>query len=620
MGNEGIKTGLPDVIGNWKSGEVQVGSLTIGGTSPLRIQSMTSTDTRQTEETLQQIRRLAEAGCELVRCTTQGKRELRALASVRKKLRKEGVPVPLAADVHYLPHLALEAAGVVDKVRINPGNYGIGPRQQALAPEEARKLQKEYFTRLIHRCRETGTAIRVGVNHGSLSEHIMQEYGDTPEGMAESAMEFLRVCRNRQFPNVIVSLKSSNTRVMVQATRLLVWKMWREDMHYPLHLGVTEAGEGEDGRIKSAVGIAGLLIDGIGDTIRVSLTEDPVKEIPVAKKIARYSLRMPAQGSRKRPVSFLEWERRKTFPVLNAGGDHPPVLITGLNEEKIPAGGKNTGPSADFFFASSEKQLALIPPGKAGIVPYVCWQSLAKKPSRVYPLLDSRHYADMASWKGKPFFAEVTATADIPRLADILKSDLPAILVIRLPDQHAVEMLEECFYLIHEHGLGNPVILRKKYSEPDPEDLLIRASCETGPFCLDGLVDGLWLEGEKPFGPDDAASLGAGILQATRLRMYHNEYISCPSCGRTLFNIQKVTARVREKTRHLNGLRIAVMGCMVNGPGEMADADYGYVGAGPGKVHLYRKKQPVLKNIPEEEALKALEELMRKEGHWVDPA
>jgi len=620
MGNEGIIPGLPDVIGNWKSGEVQVGSLTIGGNSPLRIQSMTSTDTCQTEVTLQQIRRLVEAGCELVRCTTQGKKELGALASMRKKLRKEGVHVPLAADVHYLPDLALEAAGVVDKVRINPGNYGIGPRQRALVPEEARKLQKEYFTRLIQRCRETGTAIRVGVNHGSLSEHIMQEYGDTPEGMVESAMEFLRVCRNMQFPNVIVSMKSSNTRVMVQATRLLVWKMWREDMHYPLHLGVTEAGEGEDGRIRSAVGIAGLLIDGIGDTIRVSLTEDPVKEIPVAKKIARYSLRMPAQGSRKRPVSFLEWERRKTRPVLNAGGDHPPVLIAGLNGKKIPAGGQDKGPSADFCFVPSEKQLGLIPPGKAGIVPYQCWQSLAEKPSRIYPLLDSRYHAAMASWKDNPFFVEVAAPAEITRLADILKKNLPAILVIRLPDKHAVECLEECFYLIHEHGLGIPVILRKKYSEADPEDLFIRASCETGPFCLDGLVDGLWIEEESPFGPDNAVSLGAGILQASRLRMYRNEYISCPSCGRTLFNIQKVTARVREKTCHLNGLRIAVMGCMVNGPGEMADADYGYVGAGHGKVHLYRKKQPVLKNIPEEKALEALEELMRKEGDWVDPA
>ncbi len=618
MGTEGLSRDFWENLRNWKTHAVRTGSLVIGGSAPLRIQSMTSTDTRNIEQCLKQARELAARGCELIRATTQGKKELEALATIRERLHREGIKVPIAADVHFHPELALEAASRVDKVRINPGNYGLNKTVNSLPDEEQFRIQQAEFSRLIEACKKTGTALRIGVNHGSLSERILIRYGNSPQGMAESAMEFLRVCKSLDFDQVVVSMKSSNTRVMVHATRLLVWMMMQEKMDFPLHLGVTEAGEGEDGRIRSAVGLASLLTDGIGDTIRVSLTEDPAEEIPVARKIARYSLHPPTSRQGLRNFPAFEFSRRSRG-ILPSGMGRDGVLLIGSTGQTLLRNGKQKNPSLpDLLFDPHPEHRRALPEGPGIIRPYSLYSSTDPNGGPVYPLLGPEQYPLLRKWRDGAFLVEAQSPEQVEALLVHFPPASPGILVIGLPENHPGEMLETCFRLIGDHSWQPPVVLRKTYRESFAEDLVIRAACELGPWCLDGLVDGLWIEPAEPGLEQTALSAAAGILQASRLRMFRTEFISCPSCGRTLFDIRQTTARVKEHTGHLTGLRIAVMGCIVNGPGEMADADYGYVGAGPGRVNLYRRKTLVQKNIPEDEAIPALVRLIREEGDWVD--
>lgn len=533
--------------------EVRVGNTAIGGNNPVRIQSMASTSTMDTEASVAQARRIVDAGAELVRFTAQGVREAANLGEIRRRLRESGCDVPLVADIHFNPRAAFAAAEQVEKVRINPGNFvdpGRTFRKIEYTDEEyAAELRRleEALVPFLETCRANDTAIRLGVNHGSLSDRIMSRYGDTPAGMVESAMEFLRVCRSHGFDRVVISIKASNVVVMVETVTRLVEAMDAEEMHYPLHLGVTEAGDGEDGRIKSAVGIGALLREGIGDTIRVSLSEEPEAELPVARKIMDYIDLMATAASVEAPrdgrFRLGKGMRRMSREIGAVGGTRVPVVpavdgITGLKEidaEAVIAGNTSIAPD-DILLLS--------------------------------------------------------ASGDVPGMA-----------------------LEAAMNTLSARGVDNPVILRGVYNGLDADTVRLRASIDLGTLLLKGFADGIEIESDA-LTPDEASRLALAILQSARLRISHTEYISCPGCGRTLFDLQQTLARVKEATSHLKGLKIGVMGCIVNGPGEMADADYGYVGAGVGKISLYKGKECVEKNIPAEEAVSHLVELIKKCGDW----
>ena len=599
----------------WKSREVMIGGLPLGGSNPVRIQSMTNTPTRDMAATLAQCKALVRAGCEYIRCTTQGKQELRALKTIREQLEKEALNVPLIADVHFLPSLAEEAASVVHKVRINPGNYGIALSCEVSSGKKLQETREKYFLSLISQCKLHGTALRIGVNHGSLSERIMQLYGDTPEGMAESAMEFLRICEREKFHQLVVSMKASNTRIMVYTTRLLVHKMMAEGMDYPLHLGVTEAGEGEDGRIKSAVGMASLLSEGIGDTIRVSLTEDPVAEIPVAKKILKYSQTGLKFPSGKIPgVDPFSFERRKSLKVLNTGNASPPVIVHSMNGYTSRPKLSDLQVMPDMCFTANPGGNYRDMQGRPMIIPAGSMEESIKSEGKAYIYYTEKQWQRLEK-TADLVFLEIGTEESIQLLAQKPGSFTNAILVFRVPGTDAVHTLRRMFSILIRERILFPVILRASYREKDEESLMIRAACELGPLFMDGLPDGSWIDSPLNDGLT-ALRVSAGILQAARLRMYHTEFISCPSCGRTQFDIQATTRQIREATGHLTGLRIAVMGCIVNGPGEMADADYGYVGAGPGRISLYHRKKLVKKNIKEEDALRELIGLIREKGDW----
>lgn len=533
--------------------EVRVGNTAIGGSNPVRIQSMASTSTMDTEASVAQARRIVDAGAELVRFTAQGVREAANLGEIRRRLRESGCEVPLVADIHFNPRAAFAAAEQVEKVRINPGNFvdpGRTFRKIEYTDEEyASELRRleEALVPFLETCRANDTAIRLGVNHGSLSDRIMSRYGDTPAGMVESAMEFLRVCRSHGFDRVVISIKASNVVVMVETVTRLVEAMDAEEMHYPLHLGVTEAGDGEDGRIKSAVGIGALLREGIGDTIRVSLSEEPEAELPVARKIMDYIDLMATAASVEAPRAgrfrLGKGMRRMSREIGAVGGSRLPVVpavdgLTGLKEidaEAVIAGNVDIAPD-DIILLS--------------------------------------------------------ASGDVPGMS-----------------------LEAAMNIFVAEGIDNPVILRGVYNGPDADTVRLRASIDLGALLLKGFADGIEIVSDA-LTPDEASRLALAILQSARLRISHTEYISCPGCGRTLFDLQQTLARVKEATSHLKGLKIGVMGCIVNGPGEMADADYGYVGAGVGKISLYKGKECVEKNIPAEEAVSHLVELIKKCGDW----
>jgi (E)-4-hydroxy-3-methylbut-2-enyl-diphosphate synthase len=560
------------------SSVVEIGDIPMGGTYPIRIQSMTNTLTLDTKSTVEQCKALFDSGADYVRITTPAIRDAENLADIKRDLRKAGYSKPLIADVHFNPAVAEAAARIVEKVRINPGNYA-----------DKKKFEQVEFTDieynnelerinlrirpLLNICKEYGTAIRIGVNHGSLSDRIMSRYGDTPEGMVESAMEFLRIMQSEGFLKTVISMKSSNTRVMVYSTRLLIKKMEEEGMNYPVHLGVTEAGEGEDGIIKSAVGIGALLADGIGETIRVSLTGDPLQEIPVAKAITEYfgSLVNHPLIVANNPFLFnpYDFQRRSTIEKYQIGGFQVPKVVTTLSPETdikdIPIHEEDSffisGESTSKYpFCETDGSNSVIPDNETGL-----W------------VVNSGH----------PFM-----TGEVRSV------------ISRLQSQNNKQ----------------PLILRRKYDELNLSQLQIKAACDFGSLLIDGFTDAIWIENANPvISAHDLYHLSLNLLQASRLRSTKTEYISCPSCGRTLFDLTKATALIRERTSHLKHLKIGIMGCIVNGPGEMADADYGYVGAGPGKITLYKNKQIVKRNIPEDEAVEELIAIIRSNGDWIDP-
>lgn len=608
------KTGGSGHTGRRLTREVMVGNVGIGGTNPVRVQSMTSTPTSDINATVEQIIRLAGAGAEIARMTVQSIREARDLEKIRSELYIRKCIIPLVADVHFNPSIAEIAATLVDKVRINPGNYGISPGSAGLSDKaytEELHRAKTAFSRLLDICRQNGTALRIGVNHGSLSPRIINRYGNTHEGMVNSAMEFLQFCREENFHNVVVSLKSSNTKVMVGANRLMVRAMEIEGMDYPLHLGVTEAGEGEDGRIRSVAGIGTLLGEGIGDTIRVSLTEDPEREIPVARQLIMHienqlaGIAEDAKGvaegrSDKGSYDLSAKKLPLSTPVLKIGGDQVPVVI-GLK-------------SAGAFLQNSDDQA----PASTGESKRTTVQpDFVFDPKTLtaggFPVIDPGEYLVRPHTESPLLFLQVAIEDMDGELLKKASEDRRVVFVVQSQSTcHPVEM-KAFIDRLRRYGCNNPVVFRKNYNMADPNDFQIAAAADFSPLFIDGMGDGLWLEYMQP---DIAVSTSFSILQSTRVRTTKTEFISCPSCGRTMFNIQKATAAVKSRTSHLRGLKIAVMGCIVNGPGEMFDADYGYVGSGRGRVTLYKKQAVVRRNIPEEKAVEELIDLIRENGDW----
>ncbi len=624
--------------------EVKAGTLGIGGRNPFRIQSMTTTDTMNTMATVEQSIRMIEAGCELVRITAPSINEAENLAEIKKELRKRGYDTPLVADIHFTPNAAETAARIVEKVRINPGNYADKKKFEAIEYSEdtyRAELERirERFTPLVKICKEYGTAMRIGTNHGSLSDRIMSRYGDSPLGMVESALEFVAICEENNYFDIVLSMKASNTRVMVQAYRLLVHRMMEAGRNYPLHLGVTEAGEGEDGRIKSAAGIGTLLEDGLGDTIRVSLTEDPEFEIPVAKVIAAkyssYRKHNPIpEINGKLPYNPFEYDRKHSREVFNTGGGHPPVVLTDFSSGKeqlteaslSPAGYHYSVPldkwniteqACDYLYAGS-RIIDFETPGTLGIIyDYKTWK--ANKKSGRYPLFNGKEYFE-AKEKSEDLnfvIADISLVRD-PESFPLKKLKENVILVITTENRHGMAEQRRIFIELQQQKCRIPVIIRRDYNLPDEECLRLYASSDFGGLLLDGFGDGIWISTRGKFSPSVTNPLGFGILQATRTRISKTEYISCPSCGRTLFDLQETTAKIRKRTDHLKGVKIGIMGCIVNGPGEMADADYGYVGVGPGKISLYRGKEVMKRAIPAEQAVDELIRLIKEDGNWVE--
>ena len=621
-----------------KSSVTHVGALDMGGDNPVRIQSMTTTNTNDTEASVAQAKRIIAAGGELVRLTTQGKREAENLKNINAQLRAEGITTPLCADVHFNANVADVAALYAEKVRINPGNY-VDPGRtfkilEYTDEEYAKELKRieDRLTPFIQICKENHTAVRIGVNHGSLSDRIMSRYGDTPEGIVESCMEFLRIFKKHNFNDIVISIKASNTVVMVRSVRLLVAEMEKEGMNYPLHLGVTEAGEGEDGRIKSAVGIGALLNDGIGDTIRVSLSEEPECEIPVAKYLARYirqkkgHIIVPAETSKD--FDYLRPERRKTKAVENIGGENVPVVIATRNTKEQNADVASTLPTPDYIYVNDALP-AELKSGQKYIIDYNAYIELATKgelPSEnVFPIFPTPAIPFIGTVKSKMKFLVLKYGTPSEEFLACLKYH-PEVVVVCVSSHQ--NKLAEQRALVHQMmiaGVENPVVFAQMYqfsadesnenaNEPSAkEQFQLSAAADMGALMIDGLTDGLWLMNNGNISQDDVEQTAFGILQAGRLRMVKTEYISCPGCGRTLYDLRTTIARIKEATKGMTGLKIGIMGCIVNGPGEMADADYGYVGAGLKKVSLYRKKVCVEKNIPEEDAVEYLLALIKND-------
>lgn len=552
------------------SSTVQIGNVPLGGDNPIRIQSMTSTSTLDTDASVAQCRRIFDAGADYVRLTAQGVREAHNIGEIRAALHAAGYTKPLVADIHFNPKAAFEAAATTDKVRINPGNFVDAARTfkklEYTDEEYAAELEKirRAVVPFLAICREHHTAVRLGVNHGSLSDRIMSRYGDTPAGMVESAMEYLRIFREENFNDVAISIKASNTVIMVETVRRLVAEMDREDMHYPLHLGVTEAGDGEDGRIKSAVGIGTLLAEGIGDTVRVSLSEEPELEIPVARKLVDYITaregHAPISGCFAKAYNRISPERRPTNAVGSIGGQNVPIVATTL----CPADVAAIATKPDFFLSD-------------------------------------------VNWKA------VDASAKAEGFSD---DD-----VLLLTSHHAnpVGEIEAFIHRLWDNGCKAPVVVRMSYDDANEEDVQVKAGADFGALLLNGLVDGIVLDAPNLPNNADAVAYSFGILQAARRRTTKTEYISCPSCGRTLYDLQHAVKEIKAATSHLKGLKIGIMGCIVNGPGEMADADYGYVGAAVGKVSLYKGKECVERNVPQDVALTHLIDLIKANGDWTEP-
>jgi (E)-4-hydroxy-3-methylbut-2-enyl-diphosphate synthase len=657
--------------------EVKIGHLSLGNFQPIRVQTMTTTDTMDTIATVEQTIRCIEAGAEMVRITAPSKKEAENLSEIKNELRKRGYDTPIVADIHFTPNAAEIAARIVEKVRVNPGNYIDKKRFDLIEysdEEYAAEIDRiqERFTPLVSICKQYGTAMRIGTNHGSLSDRIMSRYGDTPMGMVESAMEFLRIARNESYHQIVLSMKSSNPLVMVQAYRLLVQKMDEEFGEcYPLHLGVTEAGDGEDGRIKSAIGIGSLLEDGIGDTIRVSLTEDPELEIPVCQDIVRrYNPdRMNMEQSTSQhdepietnpdwhrekivlPYNPFSYTRRQSKTLLHIGGNEVPVVVADFGSEAriVPESLRSIGyqydePSekwtisdgaADFVYVG-DGTIDFPLPGTLRVIR--SYSAFRSNPDFGMPVLEAEEYLALPTPLQHPCFVriEVDSRREIlNQLIDRLKADELVIAVLRADEEHALTPIRLFLVRLMKEGVLCPVIIQANCNEATVDEQLVHVATDIGGLLLDGLGDGIWLSGSRF--PQNVRTKGRtylevknyyqflnntafSILQATRTRISKTEYISCPSCGRTLFDLQETTAKIRAATHHLKGVKIAIMGCIVNGPGEMADADFGYVGSGPGRITLYKGKDIVKKNVPDDTAVTELIQLLRENDVWIEPA
>lgn len=658
-----------------KTREVKIGDLLLGNGHPIRVQTMTTTDTMDTMATVEQTIRCIEAGAELVRITAPSKKEAENLLNIKNELRKRGYNTPLVADIHFTPNAAEIAARIVEKVRVNPGNYVDKKKFEQIDYTDAEYLEeieriRERFTPLVKICKEHGTAMRIGTNHGSLSDRIMSRYGDTPIGMVESAMEFLRIARAEDYHNIILSMKASNPQVMVQAYRLLIQQMQNEFGEcYPLHLGVTEAGDGEDGRVKSAAGIGTLLEDGIGDTIRVSLTEDPELEIPVCRDLVKrydYANRkgitagiLPAID--RLPYDPFHYTRRKTFAVNNIGGNQVPVVVADFSKiDKItPAHMKAIGyqydavtdkwaigdAAADYIF-TGHQLLDFALPGTLKVIVYPATYAQVEDKKSYFPLFDRAGFAT-ATQKSEGInfvmvdcFNDVTPINDYSFLSDFT-NDISVVLCLSSTNGNAVQSVRRMMMELMVQNIKNPVLLITDSNWNTADEHLIHFATETGSLLLDGFGDGICLgmradsyahqmkEELSTSGRNYLSNTSVeqfinssafSILQATRTRISKTEYISCPSCGRTLFDLQETTAKIRKVTNHLKGVKIAIMGCIVNGPGEMADADFGYVGSGVGKITLYKGKDIMKRNIDSEIAVTELINLLKEHGAWVEPA
>jgi len=579
------------------SDTIRIGNLLMGGNHPVRVQSMANTNTNDILNSVAQCKRIVAAGGELVRFTAQGVREAENLKLIHDALRQQGCDVPLVADIHFNANAADVAAISVEKVRINPGNYVAGVKTGDPSDYTIEEYEQEYekirsrFIPFLDICKKYHTAIRIGVNHGSLSERIMNRYGDTPRGMVESCMEFLRICKAENFRNVVISMKTSNTVLMVQTVRMLVDVMDKEGLHFPLHLGVTEAGDGEDGRIKSAVGIGALLADGIGDTIRVSLSEEPEAEIPVAKQLISYiSERInhaPIEAIENKVYSGFEYCRRKTNAVGNIGGMNVPVVIA----------------SAD---------------GHSGLVPdyILSGNKLQNTEGLIFPVYSVKEFKLLEHYSSEMKMLKMTYRELTPSLLGKINGRNDLVILLQTNHKNGVGEQRAFFHTLLNVDCTVPVILCREYSEIDLQFIQIKAAADLGVMFIDGFGDGIMIENKGGISVEKLNSVAFGILQASRVRVSKTEFISCPGCGRTMFDLQTVIAKVKEQTSHLKGLKIGIMGCIVNGPGEMADADYGYVGAGRGKVSLYKKKDCIQRNIHEDEAVDKLIYLIKENGDW----
>ncbi|HOJ07364.1 MAG: (E)-4-hydroxy-3-methylbut-2-enyl-diphosphate synthase [Ignavibacteriota bacterium] len=640
--------------------EVFIGDIPLGGSNPIRIQSMTTTDTMNTIATVEQTIRMVKAGCEYVRITAPSINEAKNLEEIKKELRLRGYNVPLIADIHFTPNAAEMAARIVEKVRINPGNYVDKKKFDLIEytdveyQEEIDRI-RERFTPLVKICKEYGTAMRIGTNHGSLSDRIMSRYGDTPLGMVESALEFLRICKDENFHNIVLSMKASNPQVMVQAYRLLINKMEAEEMNYPLHLGVTEAGGGEDGRIKSSLGIGALLEDGIGDTIRVSLTEDPEFEAPVAIAIAdRYKGRddhKPIKEIDESPIDPFTYNKRKTFNVLSIGHGNVPRVVADYSSRKISVQKdlidigytydeqsdkwNLSDTAADLIYLGKNILPFDCPNGLSVIYDFEIWKQL-NNTNKSYPIFTAQQFLNAAKKSSELNFVSMTIDDSSKSFLDRVKIDKTVVICLETNNLAGMAEQRRVFFDLILNDVQNPIIIKREYSNITSENLQLYSATDFGALMIDGFGDGVWLS------VDDIKSGNSGIyvksfikksetkekiinrllfniLQAARQRISKTEYIACPSCGRTLFDLQETTEMIRKRTEHLKGLKIAIMGCIVNGPGEMADADYGYVGAGVDKITLYREKNIVKRNIPANNAVDELIKLIKDDGKWVDP-
>lgn len=629
--------------------EVNIGDIALGGYNPIRIQSMTTTDTMNTLATVEQTIRMVESGCEYVRITAPSIKEAENLANIKKELRLRGYNVPLIADIHFTPNAAEMAARIVEKVRVNPGNYADKKKFENLEytqdayNAELERINKKFIP-LVKICKEYGTAMRIGTNHGSLSDRIMSHYGDTPRGMVESAMEFIRMCEDQNYYNLVISMKASNTQVMVQAYRLLVETMVKEGMNYPLHLGVTEAGDGEDGRIKSAVGIGTLLEDGLGDTIRVSLTEDPEFEAPVAKAMADRYVKRGLQTAvesnelakhatanfQLATYSPYEYNRRVTETVQHIGGHHHPVVMVDVSSENLKdpfflnSVGYNysagldkynlADQACDLVYLGDNLPSFSFPGNLKQVYNHKTWLGLKDK-NNCHPLFSLTEF-EKAEIKDEFLnFVEVDAKQFDNSAIEQFSNN--TVLILTTSAEHGMAEQRAFFVALQEKNIQIPVIIKRSYQNINADNLMLYAATDLGALFTDGFGDGIWIDAAG----QNLALINAtsfGILQATRTRISKTEYISCPSCGRTLFDLQETTQLIRSRTDHLKGIKIGIMGCIVNGPGEMADADYGYVGTGPDKITLYRGKEVVKKNVTTAYALDELIDIIKDDGNWVE--